>query len=495
MKKIFSQILSPAFFLALLLLPAAPACNKWFDVQPANEQTYASYWQTKEEVHAVMIGAYSGLCSALEKMVMWGEIRSDEMILGPAKSSNEELNSIKELEIKPTFGLVGYLPMYQVIGRCNALLHFAPGVQLFDKTFTDEALKAYLAEATWLRSLCYFYLVRTFRDVPYVTEPYLDDEYKFQIAKTDGDEILNKLVADLQRTLNDLPIKHENNSWQNKGRGTLFASQALLADIFLWQGKYPEALAACNSILNSGVYRLLDTEEWYDLFYPGNSEESIFELQWSDEYEQTNELFNWFHNGGNNASYIISEGARLRYGDPENSTDIRGLKGTFLDNNKIWKYAGTAIGGNSLRSDEQHDANWIIYRLADILLMKAEALVMTDAYLEAYDLVATIRTRAGCTEALPYPGDQGAALDMILDERGRELCFEGKRWYDLVRVAIRDNGLYKQKLIQMLLTNVAPSLRPLYESRLQNPYGYYFPLSDAEVEAGGGELIQNPYYL
>ncbi len=91
--------------------------------------------------------------------------------------------------------------------------------------------------------------------------------------------------------------------------------------------------------------------------------------------------------------------------------------------------------------------------------------------------------------------NESEAIDMILDERLRELCFEGKRWFDLVRVAVRNDGQYKNKLVNLLLQNVSPKDRPLYQAKLQNVYGYFLPINDSDITSSGGILIQNPYYL
>ena len=94
-----------------------------------------------------------------------------------------------------------------------------------------------------------------------------------------------------------------------------------------------------------------------------------------------------------------------------------------------------------------------------------------------------------------HGSSQSEMIDLVLDERLRELCFEGKRWFDLVRVAIRDDGKYKSKLVKLLLQNVAAKDRPLYEAKLQNTYGYFLPINESDMVASGGVLVQNPYYL
>lgn len=255
----------------------------------------------------------------------------------------------------------------------------------------------------------------------------------------------------------------------------------------------------CENIEKSGLYSLLSMENWYNIYYPGNSEEGIFELQWSAALLQTNSLFGWFYNESNSNNYAISESAIAKFNEIKEEVDMRGAGCSYIESSyKVWKYAGTARGGENLRESARRDANWIIYRLADILLMKAEALIMRGResdYDAAYQIIIKIRTRAGYTQHPIMSNSESEALDLILDERLRELCFEGKRWFDLVRVAVRNNGQYKDKLVNLLLQNVSPKDRPLYQAKLQNIYGYFLPINDSDITASGGILIQNPYYL
>lgn len=482
-----------------LLMLGAVGCNQWLDVKPANEQPVDEFWNNKEEVDAVMMGAYQQLRNCLELMVRWGELRGDATILGPGLTSNENMLAVKSLEIQSDNPICEWQKFYNAIGRCNALIEYADEVLPRDKTFTREACDAYVAEAKWVRALCYFYLVRTFRDVPYVTEPYLNDNQEFRVPKSDGMEVLKWLVADLRECAQDIPVAYEPGSWQNKGRATVWALYALLADMYLWLEDYDEAIAMCENIERSGLYVLLPAEEWYQLYYPGNSSESIMELQWDGAQLQTNSLFAWFYNESNTNNYAISDTAIAKFNEIPGEVDQRGDGGSYIAaSSKVWKYAGTALGGENLRESAQRDAHWIFYRLADVLLMKAEAYVMRGTPEDmalAYELVVRIRERAGYLQHPAMPENQSEAIDLVLDERLRELCFEGKRWFDLVRVAVRNQGEYKSKLVSLLLQNVAAKDRPLYEAKLQNTYGYYLPINEHDLSASGGVLVQNPYYL
>src|SRR5690606_2958516 len=94
----------------------------------------------------------------------------------------------------------------------------------------------------------------------------------------------------------------------------------------------------------------------------------------------------------------------------------------------IWKYVGMFPDGQTTRTGSvQNSANWIIYRLADILLMKAEALSQLGRYEEALFVLNSIRERAN-VPPLNLPYTSVAFEDAILHERALELAYEGKRW-------------------------------------------------------------------
>lgn len=473
-------------------------CNKWLDLNPENEQAIGEFWNTKEEVEAVVNGTYVQLRNCVEDMIHWGELRADVMTLGTKTDYDlyNDLVLVRELEIRPENKVAKWNRIYSVIGRCNSVIKYSPQVVDRDETFEQSVCNSYIAEVIWLRSLCYFYLVRTFKEVPLVLEPYMTDEQNFNVPKSSEEEVLGKILTDLNEYIKYIKPGYEVE-WENKGRATRYAYYALLADIYLWQGNYDKTLEMCRKVEESGMYSLLDNASWYELYYPGNSAESIFEMQWSQTYGQTNDLFVWFYNEANPQRYAISESAQAKFTEYTTELDVRGLKGSYLTNSKVWKYAGILADGTSKRGTEQRDAHWIVYRYADIVLMKAEALVMKGGHnnlSEAYALVKIIRERAGYAFHPDEPTDEYSALMLVLDERLREFAFEGKRWFDLVRMAVRDNGKYKNTLIQSLLTNVAAKDRPLWEQKLQDPYGYYLPIFLTDIENSNDVLVQNPYY-
>lgn len=492
------------YSLMVLASVAFTGCNKWLDIYPENSQSTDKFWQSKEEVEEVLMGAYSGLRDHLRKFIQWGELRGDGLTTGAGTSGTEELR-LKDLGINAENSICKWEEMYAMIGRANSVIKYSDGVLDKDITFTEELSKSFQAEAMFLRCLGYFYLVRTFGDVPYVTEPYVDDSQPYIVPKSDKEDILNWVVQDLTTYLQYCKYSYEGD-WQSYGRVTRWAYYALLADIYLWQEDYESAIRMCDMIMTQtdvNKFELVPAEEWYTIFNPGNSSESIFELQWSKTYSQTNDLYKWFFNGTENTQYLVSEAARNLFEDESlTELDIRGKGASYLVDdaykNKIWKYAGTGfygVEGGDLRGEEDRDANWIIYRYSEIWLMKAEALVMQGKIQEAYQLVKEFRSSRNLLNLKDPETSERDALIMVMDERHREFLGEGKRWFDILRMAKKKNFQYKDYLTSVLLLGVDVKDRSKWLARISDPNSYYLPVHKQEITNSQGIVVQNPYYV
>jgi hypothetical protein len=159
----------------------------------------------------------------------------------------------------------------------------------------------------------------------------------------------------------------------------------------------------------------------------------------------------------------------------------------------IWKYIGMRPDGVSIRpAIIQSSCGWIFYRLADILLMKAEALSQLGRYTEAENYLLFTRKRAGVATD-PLPNLPNMAEDAILNERALELAFEGKRWFDLLRLGRRNNFSRKLDLVDIILSNVPANQKRILQIKLANPLGWYLPIYKSELEHNKN-LVQNPYY-
>ena len=162
----------------------------------------------------------------------------------------------------------------------------------------------------------------------------------------------------------------------------------------------------------------------------------------------------------------------------------------------VWKYRGTdVVDINNVRLQE--DANFIIYRVAEVMLMKAEALIMkggADAWKVALDLINSVRSRAmlGDLEIEVESTDEHELLMAVLDEREMEFSAEGKRWYDLLRFA-RYNEKYAEEFVNMVVNANQTYNKQWIRSVLQDENAWYLPIPYSEMEINS-KLEQNPYY-
>ena len=423
-------------------------------------------------------------------------------------------------------------------------------------------MKAHIAEVSALRDLCYFYLIRTFRDVPYSTQPSIDDTKDFVIPAQKFDVVLDSLIADLESVKHDALRSYGDESVENKCRITRWSIYALLADMYLWKGEYQKTIDYCDLIIDEkireyeedyeedptgmtvelyGKYPLISEapnnstyagNAYDEIFGEGNSFESIFELNFVQNQSTTNSLVSSFYGSSSNAagqlsapSYLFTD-AYAGLNDYFAKTDSRYLEFMAESNSRILvkKYVNesvrfrstTTTGGmpvvtSSARS--QNFANWIVYRLTDVILMRAEAEVelagnvekgasaseeQMDRYRRAFAGVSAVWRRANLkrvatTDTLVFDDYASSRMDMenlVFDERQRELMFEGKRWFDLVRMCRRDgeNNRMIQKVSPKFVDNTAA-----IKIRLAIKDYLYFPYNRNELKANP-LLQQNPAY-
>lgn len=530
----------------LVTIVTFTACDNWLDVQPEDGVVRERYWKTKEEVKAAVLGCYSQMLNTkmMQEYFVWGEMRADLAL--PSNGANADLKALNNGEITTSNTYTDWASFYKVINQCNTVIELAPAVLDLDESFSQALLDAYIAEVTCVRSLMYFYLVRTFRDVPYSEVASIYDYQNFSLPKTEGKIIIDKLIASMEAVENDMPIKHEQtgganqeNANVNKGRFNYYSWATLLADICLWKGEYDKCIAMTDRVINSGQYSLVPVSRdevlsynlqtgkvdtvfeavqgdvvnlFRSMYAEGNSVESIFELQNPPTYN--NPYVSMF--SGNVSSSIEVNQANFSnvYFLPSNIDrvwrDIR-TEGVSYVGKYVWKWAGLDNTSSPVRwrTNSTSNSNWIFYRLADVLLMKAEALTeqaMADNNQEklkaALALINQIRARANAPEStnpyFKYTGDLDAKSmeEFILAERAREFAFEGKRWFDLLRVAQRDNFNDRTMgyLLRMSVLAAPPEKVTIIQNKWQTNQGsLYLPLNANELQRNK-KLEQNDFY-
>lgn len=510
------------------------ACNDFLTLYPEDDIVDDEYWETGEDVQSVVASCYRFMLedNVISRIIYWGEARSDNMDYSTSASTDEQY--LKDANLLSSSGLVTWSDFYKVINICNKVIKVAPSVRNKDANFTEERLHNYLAEVYTLRALCYFYLVRSFGDVPYVTEPSESEQQDYQVPQSSADEVIvPAMIADLELAESYAPEEWPTERY-TRGRVTKNGVRALLADVYLWkasnaanpdaQADYRACIAACDRVLQNNA--LLETEMimvegdrmYNSVFYSGNSTESIFELNFDSEGKMNGATSNLYGNSekGRNAHFEPTAQMFNAYLDVQYDYRARDFIAATVEaagegsvtpptSFKVFKYEGQSpasalVPHNSAdytyRSSTS-TANWIFYRLSDIYLMKAEALaevaVSDDERKSVISLCNVTYKRAtmemDSLEYADYP-TMDDVKTLVLQERQRELCFEGKRWYDLLRKVRREGstaGAYA------LLDAAYARETSTYRARLSNIEAWYLPISLTEMNANSN-LHQNSYY-
>lgn len=480
------------FLLLFLVFGMHISCSDYLELIPPSGLVREEFWKSKEDVEAVLMGAYQSFASMDGSLFIYGEARGDMVKADYSLGSGER--NLMESNIYPNNWLCNWNNFYKVINLANDVLKNAPEVQKIDKTFTDFNLKGLMSEAIFIRSLSYFYLVRIFKDVPYVTLPSENDGVDFYLPVTKGEDVLQSIMKDLN-DYRQFATDGYKTLAEIKGRATKGAFDALLADIALWTFDYNACIQYCNRIIANKDFVMMPGTRWFELYYPGNSLESIFEFQFNDRYNQKNSMYGKTNRNSHN--FIPSQRAVELFARKYALELTRGEDASITklseDNYLIWKYIGSSPDGKTERSGAtQNSCNWIVYRLTEIYLMKAEALSQLNQFNEAAEILNMVRDRANVVPLVL--GNSAVAFeDAIMDERALEFAYEGKRWFDLLRMGRRNDFNRKDKLVEILIRNVPSTQKRILSAKLTNPLGWYLPIYKDEIERNKN-LVQNPYY-
>lgn len=547
-------------------------------------------WKSRDDVSAMVNSAYKAMCSegVIERCIVWGSFRSDELnpviptINGNAKYP--ALRDIKAGNMTHNNAYADWASFYDVINKCNLVLERAPGVVNIDPSYTVNTLNSDRSQMLALRSLCYFYLVRAFRDVPVTPGAYFVSSQNFEIPQQAPVTVLNKCIADLEEAIKTPLSPLGYTDWRRVGYLNREGIAALLADVYLWRGSmthnagdYQKCVEYCDIVLNSkkqstSDYFLYQERKWPNLVYDGskvysnvfiqgNSRESIFELQMDgrndDNFGLRNSYWNYdeksrgyglmrasltFNDIGDDYIYIKDKDYRWY----ESCYNVKSSDQTELD---VFKMVSTQTTGNDETTQKPVTSkvarpyadvgqNWIVYRLSDVMLMKAEALVQlapeaeaaqeesesaeensTDVLQKAFMLVNEVNKRSlaittlGDADTLKFStyNTKTAMEELVLAERLRELCFEGKRYFDLMRYNYRHiEGVQADKILanigndaKAMVKNYDPMMKLMTRGMLEGstaavakmptePF-LYFPVLNSEIKANT-LLKQNPAY-
>lgn len=556
------------------------SCDDFLTIYPSNEITEEQFWEDRTDLESGIRGCWKQFISQdiMERMVVWGECRSDNFDL--MTESWDDMKDLMNANLLETNSLFSWSAFYKTINFCNKVLQYGPLVVERDKSFTSEDWKPVEAEMKALRALNYFYLVRTFREIPFEFNP-IGSEH--DVKEHSGRQFMAEVVLD--SIINDVEAVKDNgmrqytNELDNKGRFTRESIYTLLADMYLWraaknaspdsvakygsksQDDYQKVIEYCDAVLdmymerydrdnpmgggtssenNENPYHLIRmnanggtqdvVDDVYDeIFVQKNSRESILELQFDGSTNSNTCLYNYRgynglyrHRDNNTGLLQASAPCQTVTRNIDNTSglfsqsDIRRWQSLVYTEAgqrvyNIGKYTYQSITHDNLEDNSEGTenafiptgsfrSNWIIYRLSDVLLMKAEAITRLDAptteqLQDAFNCVTMILYRSNPSvttdrDKLSFTDYQEPSqlFDLVMRERRREFFGEGKRWFDLVRMAEHDGTT--TNMLTLLLTKYATNTNAV-RAKLASMNSLYSPVYENELKVNPN-LHQNP---
>jgi hypothetical protein len=454
-----------------LLLSPFVSCKKLLNQDPINSPYNTVFWQNQRDAEQGVAGGYALLRKALTSNTEYNENMSHFAYgsLPAFEFTDYNQYDVRFLikggnEMNTADFLGSYLekyhdwsPYYKVITQTNIMLHNIPGIP--DGKFTDQPTRTrnrFLGEAYFLRAFSYFYMVRIWGDVPlvvkYDSNP-VDDE---NIPRTSEKTILDTCISDLKNAIKLLPAETRSGN-ERAVRASKGAAFGLLAHAYMWRNflnkgqvvsDVTNAIAAIDSVEKSGQYQLVPADQYPKIFH-GKSPEGIFEINMQVANGEQ-QIERGFYYGILKAPYVANKPNKVDAPNldlidmlyEEDTTDLR-LRYYFnnLDaegeyNPIICKFAGPSRENIYYKNPGDFtgasvDANIILMRYADLLLLRAEAYANKGEIGAALNDINVVRARSHAPAILA--GDVGDIKEEVFLERSRELYAEGQRWYDLVR--------------------------------------------------------------
>lgn len=433
-----------------MCLGSLVACEKFLDEKPQSDLTkentdtqeqvsaYSSVSDAKSELNGVYALFKADIYEGNAFYI--GDCMSDNCYIGGDGVSEEQLDN---LTVSATNSVIAtsWSQFYAIVGSATNVIE---NVKLMDSSLIDDATRAQIiADAKFARAWVLFDIVKYWGDapltlqlIPSITVDNIDKWYPIMYpSRTSEEEIYAQIISDLDEdTIKNLPSKSSGAFC-----GTQGAAYGLLAKVYATMGKkserdYSKVVDMCDNVIKQG-YRLVPDFESLWTVDGKFSSESIFEMYFSDAAEQHNWAY-WVLLTDVSGEVVVSW---RRYCTPtqdlvakfDKEKDVRyksSIYWTAVPYDTYWPAKNYPLAYKI----RQKESDIILLRLADILLLKAEALVELNRPKDALMIVNDIRNRAGLS-GLSLSLSVAEARLAVENERQLELLFEGQRWWDLIR--------------------------------------------------------------
>ncbi|WP_223585244.1 RagB/SusD family nutrient uptake outer membrane protein [Sphingobacterium sp. GVS05A] len=506
--------------IALMASLSFTSCKKFLDVQPTSTVTSENAYLTGDNIEKAMNGAYNSFIGNGTRpgsnanyyqweMILQTDIRSDNA--HAAGGGEIDFGQIDFNTITNTNDMVrrDWEELYGAISKCNIVIDNVGKVT--DPTFSEERRKQILGEASFLRAFHYYQLVKLYGGVPLEKHSNSTDPEVIRIKRSTVEEVYDFIDSDLQVAVNNLPDGFGQPSI-DKVRATKGAANALLTKIWAQRPDrdYNKVLQYANAVINGkGGYQLL--QNYADLFDGAHNynNESIIEIPYVAGSPNLSCWGGAFFFPDLDGNGLINENEWRRYGTPSKDlVDAYDKAGdTKRKNANIWFFSvpwadefwNPCADGNTKipfnvkqkhANSFQSGDHFYLLRLADIVLLKAEALNALGNSNEAMNTLNIIRHRAGLPDITT--GNASQLKSIILNERRLELAFEGQRWDDLNRYGVTVDVMNKLNELKFTCNEGNVSIpTPIKYNFNQNSLLLPIPLLEMQANPS---LTQNPGY-
>jgi starch-binding outer membrane protein, SusD/RagB family len=424
--------------LGVLLLTS---CEDFLDVKPSDSAAAETSITNANDAKIVMNGLMRKMAAADyygRNFVIYGDAKGGDFAVRSQGRGLDALYSFNHSVSSNNFG--GYWSqMYHCILQANNLLLNIKKIE--DAGGATTALSQIKGQALTARALIYFDLVRLYGKpysmdkssfgVPLILEPL---DASDQPLRSTVEQVYSQIMIDLLEAA-PLLAKTKTNGFLN-----YYANMALQAKVNLFMEKYTEALAAAEVVISSNVYTLYTNANWVNSWATAFSSESIFELGiYANEANLGTGSLGYYllrlgKVTGASGWFMASDYFLTRLN--EDPTDIR--KGIMdYDETSTTRFGSCLkyVGGAAMQGDKGGVAaatNIKVIRLSEVHLIAAEAAfnLPTPDKVKAALYLNNIRKRA---PGLALATDATVTMDMIANERSKELFAEGHRFFDMMR--------------------------------------------------------------
>ncbi len=411
-----------SIILFALLIWGLSACEDLLDTQPYHSIPSNEAITDAKDVARAINGCYSAMQSVgyyARHYIIFGDLAADNLRWTGTHDGYDQVNNNNILADNVYVESI-WSSIYIALNRVNNTLAAIPGIdpELMDDTSKNRAM----AELRFLRALHHYNLMRLFGPIPIRTMPATAADADLNIPRESLETVLDQVYDDL-----DYAMEHMTEQII-QGRASKAAAQALKARVSLHDyfiggnsSRLDEAISHASAVIND--YGLGLDPDFANLFSDGGSNESVFELAFNEQ--EDNRLSFYFFPTALSGRYEVAP--PQEFIDSFSEDDLR--KDVSIG------FEGDDPFGNKYTDIQTGTDNVYIFRLAEMHLIRAEAMILKeDADLDQIrEDINAIRERAGLLPVTTsnYP----ALLQEVEVQRQKEFAFEGHRWFDLVRTS------------------------------------------------------------